>query len=81
MRLGRDELHDALDAAGTTRQGLFGETRQVPTTLAALGPALPDHPKLHGRRLPRKRRGGPRPRHEVLKMMQRLENRLEHITT
>ena len=81
MRLGRDELHDALEAAGTSRQGLFGETRQVPTTLAALGPALPDHPKPHGHRLPRKRRGGPRPRHEVLKMMQRLENRLEHITT
>ncbi len=80
MKLDRDGLSNALETTGISRQGLFGERRSVPRTLAAVVPTLPDRAKSHRRQPPRKHRGGPRPRHQVLKMMHRLESRLEGIT-
>ena len=77
MTLDRDGLYDALETADISRQGLFGERTAVPRTLAAIVPALPDRAKPHRRQPSRKRRSGPRPRHEVQKMMNRLESRLE----
>ena len=77
MTLDRDGLYDALETADISWQGLFGERTAVPRTLAAIVPALPDRAKPHRRQPSRKRRSGPRPRHEVLKMMNRLESRLE----
>ena len=80
MELDRDGLYDALENTDISRQELFGERTTVPRTLAAIVPALPDRAKPRRRQPSRKRRIRPRPRHEVLKMMNRLESRLEDIT-
>ena len=80
MGLDRDDLSNALETAGISQQGLFGERRSVPRTLVCVVPALPDRAKPHRRQSPRKHRGGARPRHQVVKMMGRLESRLEGIT-
>ena len=77
MSMRRSHLEDVIEAAGTSRQTLFGETRKAPRTLATLEAALPDRRRPGGRRAPRARGSGPRPRHEVETMMRRLENRLE----
>ena len=75
MRLG--EIEDVIRTAGISRQGLFGDARRVPPALAALEPALPDRGRPDGRRAPRARRAGPRPRDQVRTMMRRLKRRLE----
>ncbi len=80
MELDRDGLYDALENTDISRQELFGERTTVPRTLAAIVPALPDRAKPRRRQPSRKRRTKPRPRHEILKMMNRLESRLEDIT-
>ena len=77
MSMRRSHLDDVIEAAGTSRQTLFGETRKAPRTLATLEAALPDRRRPGGRQAPRARGSGPRARHEVETMMRRLENRLE----
>ena len=75
----RSDLEDAIEETGASRQTLFGDARRVPRPLAALEPALPDRGRRGGRRAPRPRRAGPRPRHEIRTMMNRLEGRLEGV--
>ena len=79
MSMRRSDLEDSIEEAGASRQTLFGDARRVPRPLAALEPALPDQGRPGGRRAPRPRRAGPRPRHEVRTMMNRLKGRLEHV--
>ena len=76
-RLGRDELRNALETAGISQQGLLGERSRLPDALGGAVPVLPDRSRPGRRRPTRSRRAGPRPRHEVLKMMERLARRLE----
>ena len=75
MRLERNALRHVLETAGITRQGLLGDRRKLPAALRSAMPALPDRPAPHQRR-PRRRPGGPRPRHEVREMMKRIERKL-----
>ena len=75
MRLERNALRHVLMTAGISRQGLLGDRRRLPAALRSAMPALPDQPAPHQRR-PRRRPGGPRPRHEVREMMKRLERKL-----
>ena len=76
MTLDTKQLRAALKASGITRQGLCEKGRSVPEPVARLVPELPESPE----RRPysqRKRRTGPRPRHEVVLMMNRLKRKLE----
>ena len=76
MRLDTRQLRAALKASGIARQGLCEKAQSVPEPLAPFVPELPESPKraAYG---PRKPRTGPRPRHEVVLMMNRLRRKLE----
>lgn len=70
------QLLGTLKTSGITRQGFCGETKHVPESLADLVNALPDKPKSRSLKF-KARKPGPRPRHEVIRMMARLERKLE----
>ena len=76
MRLDPEQLRAALKASGITRQGWCGKGQSVPEPLARFLPELPESPERRPYS-PRKPRTGPRPRHEVVLMMNRLKRRLE----
>jgi len=76
MTLNAKQLRTALNASGITRQGWCEKGRNVPEPLAQF---LPELPESLARRAYRRRRPrtGPRPRHEVAVMMNRLKRKLE----
>ena len=76
MSLDTKQLQAALKASGITRQGWCEKGRSVPEPLARFVPELPESPARRAYR-PRKPRTGPRPRHEVALMMNRLRRKLE----
>ena len=76
MRLDTRQLRVALKASRLTRQGLCEKGQSVPEPLVPFVPELPESPERAGYGH-RKRRTGPRPRHEVVLMMNRLRRRLE----
>ena len=76
MALDARQLRAALKASGITRQGWCEKGRSVPGPLARFVPELPESPERRPYP-PRKPRTGPRPRHEVVLMMNRLQRRLE----
>ena len=74
MALSADTLQETLNACGLTRQGWIEQGERAPGPLAAMAQALPERRSTTGRKAPRRRRiDRPRPRHEVLQMMARLE--------
>ena len=77
MKLDGHALRGAARAADISRQSWLGDRRTAPDVLLGAMPTLPDRP-ANPRRRARKRRAGPRPRHEVQKMMQRLERMLHN---
>lgn len=72
----RSRIEDALKKSGITHQGFCGGGEQLPALIAELAKALPDKPVTRAR-LPKPCLAGPRPRHEVMRMMARLERRQE----
>ena len=70
------QLRAALKASRITRQGLCEKGQSVPEPLAPFVSELPESPERasHG---PRKPRTGPRPRREVVLMMNRLQRKLQ----
>ena len=72
MGLGPKGLRRAVEEAGLTRQGWCEQGDTVPEPLARAVPTLPESAAAGAKR-PRRRRSGPRPRHEVRQMMARLE--------
>ncbi|MBF0503164.1 MAG: hypothetical protein HQM09_23760 [Candidatus Riflebacteria bacterium] len=72
----RARLETELMKSGITRQGLCGKDEPVPALVAEFASTLPDKPVTRKRR-PKQRLAHPRPRHEVMRMMARLERRLE----
>lgn len=72
----KGSFESALKGSCITRQGLCGKGEPIPALIAEFAESLPNKP------VSRKRRStpgttSPRPRHEVLRMMTRLERRLE----
>ena len=76
MSLDTKQLRAALKASGITRQGWCEKGRSIPEPLTRFVPELPESPKRRAYG-PRKPRTGPRPRHEVVFMMNRLKRKLE----
>lgn len=76
MKLNAKQLRATLKTSGITRQGWCEKGQSVPEPLARFVPELPESPERRGYS-PRKRRSGPRPRHEVVLMMNRLQRKLE----
>ena len=76
MTLETRQLRAALRASGITRQGWCEKGQSVPEPVARFVPELPESPQRRPYS-PRERRTGPRPRHEVVLMMNRLARKLE----
>ncbi len=76
IRAGRGEFEVAVKASGLSRQGLFGKGEAVPAVLADLVEALPDHPSERTSTT-KPHLMAPRPRHQVMRMMARLERLLK----
>ena len=76
MALDAEALEEAVAASGLTRQGWLGGSEPAPGPLAAMTRALGSGPNASTPRAPRRPRAArPRPRHQVLQMMARLERR------
>ena len=73
MALGATGLQCAAETSGLTRQGWCERGDTVPEPLAGMVGDLPDSASAGAKRPRRRRRSGPRPRHEVRQMMARLE--------
>ena len=76
MKLDTKQLRAALKASGITRQGWCEKGQSVPEPVARFVPELPESPERRPYS-PRKRRTGPRPCHEVVLMMNRLQRKLQ----
>lgn len=72
----KDRLIDAVLESGITQQGLADKDQQIPASIHELFDRAADASRGPRRSNPA-RRGGPRPRHEVKRMMTRLERKLE----
>lgn len=77
MRLDTRQLRAALKASGITRQGWCEKGQSLPEPLARFIPELPESPDRRPYSPRKLRTGGPRPRHEVVLMMERLRRKLE----
>lgn len=72
----KGSFEHALKDSGITQQGLCGKGVPVPSLVAGFAESLPNKP-VSRRRRSTPGTTSPRPRHEVLRMMARLERRLE----
>lgn len=72
----KGSFEHALKESGITQQGLCGKGVPVPSLVAGFAESLPNKP-VSRRRRSTPGTTSPRPRHEVLRMMARLERRLE----
>lgn len=72
----RCRIEGALKKSGITRQGLCGRGNPSPALVAELAETLPNNPVTRTRR-PKPHLTGPRPHHQVMHMMARLERRLK----
>lgn len=66
----------ALRDSGITLQTFCGKGEMIPKPLLEITSTLPDKPRVHTRKAARKL-VGPRPRQEVMRMMARLQRKLE----
>lgn len=76
MMTDRDHLDHALKESGIALQTLCEKSESLPTVLFDLTAGLPNRSRIHTNK-PARKLSGPRPRHEVMKMMERLQRKLE----
>lgn len=76
MTVSKDEFERIALETNITRQAFCSQDDVLPEVLKPLYDLLPDNPKLRSRKIKRSRHQ-PRPRHEVVRMMARLERKLE----
>jgi hypothetical protein len=74
----KDQLKDALKKSGITRQGLCDKDETIPAPLIDLVDALINKPITRTNQA-KSCSPGPRPRHEVIRMMDRLKRKLENV--
>lgn len=74
----RESFESALLASGLSLQGFSAEHGKLPMLLTKIATSLPDKHRSHPRKAARAL-SGPCPRHEVVRMMSRLQNKLERL--
>lgn len=72
----RGRIENALKDFSVTRQGFCGKSEPVHILVAELAETLPDRPVTRARQ-PKPRLAGPRPHREVMRMVAKLERKLE----
>jgi len=75
LTVDKDRFLHALKTADLSRQGLSTRKESMPSLLSAIIEGLPDH-SVTRKKSPKAHLSGPRPRHEVIRMMKRLERKL-----
>lgn len=73
-----ERFESALSTSGLSLQGFSAEHGKLPMLLAKMATSLPDKHRSHPRKAARAL-SGPRPRHEVMRMMSRLQSKLERL--
>lgn len=76
MTFNKEDFERIALKSNITRQSFCSKDEVLPVILTPLYEKLPDNPKLRSRKIKRSPHQ-PRPRHEVLRMMARLERKLE----
>lgn len=76
MMVGREQFELALKESGIALQTFCGKDETLPELLLELISALPDKSRIRTSK-PARKLTGPRPRHEVMRMMARLQRKLE----
>jgi len=75
LTVDKDRFLQAMKKADLSRQGLCTRKEPVPSLLSGIIDGLPDH-SVTRTKSPKPHLSGPRPRHEVIRMMKRLERKL-----
>lgn len=76
MMAGQEQFELALKQSGIALQTFCGKDETLPKLLLEMTSALPDKSRIRTRK-PARKLTGPRPRHEVMRMMARLQRKLE----